>query len=569
MFHIIFWKTFVSLDQDWSSSFTCPCGPLKEITDTKGNGKRTICIQGLADRILRFQNVNIDYLNSYHNYTFLTIQIDAKIPMSCDVLIRLVDDKKNHHRRICPGICRPIPHVDISWEWLIHSQDKATAITCSLTFQMWHRSLPAGSNRTSTAYMTSLLSAVADRRILECNEQSSWSIDGSHNNIRAVDRRRVYGLAIWVGSVSRRQVSEHQQKVLQSEPFHGRQAVVGWSADDDLFPCRNGSTRCRTADKRGNFKQYMPLTQLGDERCEFGWACAQRRPLRALAHCLLLFDPDFLFLGDDDTYLNYALLQRKLGQFIRVNMTRDSFIIGNFLNPRPGQLSPRGFFLGGAGYLMGRAVLEKLVAKEVLSQPPPPTTPLSRTSKAERFSSQQFASHLSLLRDAKSAADIACPEGCIDMTQTSQSSQSSDGSTQGSASVSVPIGVRLVDLCTHLLAGEHTCHHSDHSLSRCLFYGLPSLPMGLPCAFEATAQQLRERVPFMCGHIWPCNISSHLTCHRYKPSAADSGRGRDSGDSNGNGSDDDISPVRTYLTASNASEWTGCLPPGDKKIWRH
>jgi hypothetical protein len=30
---------------------------------------------------------------------------------------------------------------------------------------------------------------------------------------------------------------------------------------------------------------------------------------------------------------------------------------------------------------------------------------------------------------------------------------------------------RLIDLCANLMAAENTCHHSDHSLGRCLVYG--------------------------------------------------------------------------------------------------
>jgi hypothetical protein len=39
-----------------------------------------------------------------------------------------------------------------------------------------------------------------------------------------------------------------------------------------------------------------------------GWGCAQRRPLRALAHATLLYDSDFVFLVDDDSYINIKLI---------------------------------------------------------------------------------------------------------------------------------------------------------------------------------------------------------------------------------------------------------------------
>ena len=36
--------------------------------------------------------------------------------------------------------------------------------------------------------------------------------------------------------------------------------------------------------------------------------CAQNRPLRALAHILLLYDPIYILIADDDTYINIQML---------------------------------------------------------------------------------------------------------------------------------------------------------------------------------------------------------------------------------------------------------------------
>jgi hypothetical protein len=71
-----------------------------------------------------------------------------------------------------------------------------------------------------------------------------------------------------------------------------------------------------------------------------GWGCAQRRPLRALAHATLLFDTDFVLLVDDDSYINIKLLLHE-GIFSGIIMSelRNSPLVlgqltggGNFIN---------------------------------------------------------------------------------------------------------------------------------------------------------------------------------------------------------------------------------------------
>eukprot|EP00607_Mallomonas_marina_P004474 CAMPEP_0182438590 /NCGR_PEP_ID=MMETSP1167-20130531/85879_1 /TAXON_ID=2988 /ORGANISM="Mallomonas Sp, Strain CCMP3275" /LENGTH=462 /DNA_ID=CAMNT_0024632023 /DNA_START=532 /DNA_END=1920 /DNA_ORIENTATION=- len=462
-------------------------------------------------------------------------------------MVNIVKELDTDNRKFCPEICTPVPTLDFPLDWLSVSQslqyftqhrNSTKAITCSLTVHMLARSVSQMyENHMDTSTDISrhsrylVLYHAVQRRLVECQEQSIWT-PKARKMVETVGRRPVHSLMIWVGSSSRKHVAYDQQAVLQDAPFHGDRAVVGWTVDDDMFPCRNGTTRCLSADRRGVFKRLMPLTQLGDTRCAVGWACAQRRPLRALSHALLLFDPDFVFIGDDDTYLNYDLLQRQLGHMIDNDMRTEPIVMGNYLCPKPNQLSAKGFFLGGAGYLIGQAALQRLVSHEVL---------MGRDQqygyKQRHLSYEDFVSALSLAREAKSDAEIACEDKCLLTTIADEKG-------------CVRIAVRLVDFCTHLLAGEHTCHHSDHSLSRCLFYGFRASPRGLPCIFQATEEERRREVPYMCGHIVPCNLSTHLTCHRWKPASST-----------------DITPVRTFLTSSNKTEWTGCLPAGDKQIW--
>ena len=56
------------------------------------------------------------------------------------------------------------------------------------------------------------------------------------------------------------------------------------------------------------------------------WSCGQRRPLRALAHTLSLYDPTFVVVGDDDTYINYPLLATKFMKFVVSDI--NDFVLG-------------------------------------------------------------------------------------------------------------------------------------------------------------------------------------------------------------------------------------------------
>eukprot|EP00607_Mallomonas_marina_P001398 CAMPEP_0182440570 /NCGR_PEP_ID=MMETSP1167-20130531/87150_1 /TAXON_ID=2988 /ORGANISM="Mallomonas Sp, Strain CCMP3275" /LENGTH=271 /DNA_ID=CAMNT_0024634567 /DNA_START=109 /DNA_END=924 /DNA_ORIENTATION=- len=248
-------------------------------------------------------------------------------------------------------------------------------MTCSLTFGMARLGVHKRQHmkigvKSITSYRMKLLSALLHRRLAECVEQSRWHAD-TERTVSQMGRRRVYGLVAWVGSVARRQVSRDQHTVLRQAPYHGSDAVVGWSVDEDMFPCRNGTTRCYDSDKNGNYLPAMPLTLLHHPGCEVGWACGQRRPLRALSHMTLLYDASFVFLADDDSFFNFPLFELKFGESVRGEMWRSPVILGNYLSPRPGQLSPKGFFLGGAGYVIGHAALERLQTKEMLDFPPP------------------------------------------------------------------------------------------------------------------------------------------------------------------------------------------------------
>merc|ERR1711991_117387 len=90
-----------------------------------------------------------------------------------------------------------------------------------------------------------------------------------------------------------------------------------------------------------------------------GWACAQRRPLRTLAHILLLFDPQFILMVDDDTYVNYDLLINRYRSDIFGIMQKIPIVLGEFQG-RPDHLTSKGIFAGGSGYFISKAAINRL-----------------------------------------------------------------------------------------------------------------------------------------------------------------------------------------------------------------
>eukprot|EP01041_Mallomonas_annulata_P011144 gene11144-23289_t len=416
----------VILGRNVSRIVSCPCGQINEQVNYQ---LKNVCLKNINPLAFPLHNTT-DFLWYYFTS-------DPFSEIKCDLVVNFINETPK--RVICPGVLFPQPTIEIPYERLHNAQDDSIAILCSLTFGMIRDSSQILNRNLSIMDMTvqertDFMVNISNRRFSESNEY--YHINST------ILRRQIYGLIIWVGSASRQHIMNDQQAILQDSLYHSTSSIIGWSIDETIFPCRINSTQCYNSDKNGNYMYSMPLTQLHDPRCNEGWACAQRRPLRALAHVLNLFHPHFIFLG-------------------------------NYLSPRPGQLSPRGFFLGGAGYLMGRGAIDRLVSYEVQEFPPPaPRGPRSP---------RQQASMLSLAREAKHAANIACPEGCI----LKKNDRDRDGNTMTRGHT--PIAVRLVDL--------------DHSLSRCLFYGFQSEAKGFPCDFQATKDDIRSRVPFMCGHI--------------------------------------------------------------------
>ena len=108
-----------------------------------------------------------------------------------------------------------------------------------------------------------------------------------------------------------------------------------------------------------------------------------------MAHALLLYDPEFMFVADDDTYVNLKLMIPGGILFNMINNEfRNSPLVMGQLNGG-NKITKQGFFFGGAGYLMGRAVIHRLLAHTL----PGPVGP-------DHLRDQKHVNHLGVMEEA-------------------------------------------------------------------------------------------------------------------------------------------------------------------------
>jgi hypothetical protein len=141
-------------------------------------------------------------------------------------------------------------------------------------------------------------------------------------------------------------------EVLRNQPDDDSRRILGWIASEHTYSCRVGSTLCEEITPSLNYYRDMPTTLLNVASA--GYSCAQRRALRAMSHVLLLFDPDFLLVVDDDSYVNVDLLNHgsKLSKYILETLSKDNVVLGQLTEGK--KITVKGFYYGGAGYLLGR-----------------------------------------------------------------------------------------------------------------------------------------------------------------------------------------------------------------------
>lgn len=494
----------------------CPCqSSSRNITENK-HIKNIIC----------FLDNDISYFFFLtHSNESLRIHYDIISSLSnnnshCTVIINLIrmqafSESQCKQKYICPEQCMPIPYTEIPVNWLTEDPNLNTnaLLTCSLKMS----DIIKGTNTSLThdgigsihiekyhSVVGYLLRQITKRRIEECFEREFWrhhdhNFHKSHlheNQIETVDhvlRRKVFGLIIWVGSTSRYSLLRQQIEVLRRQPsYDDDKYIAGWLASEDQYPCRLGTTLCYSADPYLYYFSNMPKTRMNVAPA--GWACAQRRPLRALSHVLLLYNPEFVLLVDDDTLVNIKMLYpgMPLVDFINNEMKMEPLLMGQLTGGK--KVTRHGFYYGGAGYLLGKMVLSRLSAFQIISPPTP--------EDAHRDKYQSEA--LGLLSQVVSLANSSCHSECIQFASTSTNIAKTT--------------VRLIEICSNLMAEEHTCYHSDHSLSRCLVHGVYATPLDIQCY----GVQLKPNLMVgMCMGIDECVLDSNvlLTCHRWMPSS--------------------------------------------------
>ena len=312
-------------DKVYGLNRTCPCSlPDKEFLSTNASRIYNLCLLNYkpTNRKIRLQifdgNINLIILKSFSQSTI------------CDMIIAF-KQMKQMFRRHCPGTCAPIPRIDIPIRWMHSVPSNATSITCSSDM-----SLLGGESIKS---FSELLRLIFYRRLQECYEHKEWidlqlpsMMNKNQINQLGHKRRKIFSLTIWIGSTINRKLLLLQSAVLNRQTINGHNAVIGWQATEEIYPCRNGTLRCLSEDKDTLYHQKMPNTFLGRLQIRSsGWACAQRRLLRAMAHTLLLFDPDIMIIGDDDTYINYPLIINTFKNAISSTMSTIPMIIGTMI----------------------------------------------------------------------------------------------------------------------------------------------------------------------------------------------------------------------------------------------
>ena len=431
----------------------------------------------------------------------------------------------------CPGICKPFPLVSVAEEWLQFPINESKPLTCSATVGTiipWHcHDFVAHANMPHTDKDNlALILGIARRRIEECRERNDWLL-GSLANILGANasypehtgskvlgtadmhytnlpsffeytetnfvKRKIRGLFIWVGSTNRRDITDRQILTLMNATYEGTDADVGWIATEDQHPCRIGTTVCEEVNQYLAYHTGMPVTRMNFAPA--AWSCGQRRPIRALAHTLTLFDPEFVFIGDDDTYINYPLLAEKFLTFVTRDI--DDLVIGQLTMGK--KVTFRGFFQGGAGYLFGRKSVIALTSFSIKAAPEK-----SRSNHRGGYLHEYQIQQLSIARDA---VDISNATKCADCAYYS------------GPAMETSIGVRLIDICNNLMASERTCYHSDHSMSRCLIHGSYSVPVHADCwgGFTPPNDSSHGLKIKMCMIVAVCDVKMHLTCHRWFP----------------------------------------------------
>ena len=156
-----------------------------------------------------------------------------------------------------------------------------------------------------------------------------------------------------------------------------------------------------------------------------------------------------------------------------------------------------GFYYGGAGYLFGRRIITELRGYRIRG----PFTPSDDMRDANQMA------QLSLFKQV--VVECKANRHCNSCITVDAKNDSKPNIIEAGS-----ISVRLIDICVNLMAQEHTCYHSDHSMSRCLLHGSHGYPVGINCGGSDIGMDL---VVGMCMDPGDSCGAAQLTCHRYYP----------------------------------------------------
>lgn len=516
---------YIDIDLDRGK---CPC-----VADSKAHrappsamiDEKAICFlrSSISERFLQ--------INKFHLQSLQYQSIESlSNTTSCYVMIDLLPSQSPQsicsHKYICPESCLPVPYTAIPVNWItdlsaVKNDMKHLAMTCSLSFEdIRNKSLDG------------IVLEISRRRVQECFEQEYWPesssrINSMNTSLVALDapdipRRRVFGLVVWISSTTRLDMARAQIEMLQSQWNVSQQDyIAGWLASEEQYPCRHGSGKCKQV--KSEFSHLLKENELNSE--SFGWDCAQRRPLRALAHVLLLYQAEFVYLMDDDTFLNLKFLHRDapLVYYIRNEMVRKPRAIVYTEKSYAGKITKHGIFYGGRGYLLGKNVLDRLQSRKIFGP----------REKEDGIRDRNQMKYLSILREAYSSSMSSCPKvwsldgtsrDCIRITQNfdNKGNTFTDYQSVGESAI------RLIDLCVNLMAKEHTCYHSDHALTRCLAHGAYVDPVAIDCEGSAIGHRGEQGyVELGSCYYKYCSMEHSLTCHRFVYNRPDlTGKGR-------------------------------------------
>ncbi|RYG63866.1 hypothetical protein EON64_15110 [archaeon] len=391
------------------------------------------------------------------------------------------------------------------------------------------------------------------RRTEECTEDTFWphtlplSLLGGEEGERGRSPyslllpRSVRGLILLVGTRWHYEVLQAQFGVLTNQPpiSPPSRFIAGWGATEETYPCEP-SNQCTPLLSGDHFRLFMPSTAIpqNQQGNSPGWACAQRRPLRALAHASRLYEATFVLLGDDDTFVSPAMLfSERFERYVDTHLRVENVVLGDMhLSNR--DVTRFGFMWGGSGYLFGERVL-KLLTGHILP---------GHASYSTYFSGAQRTQVSSVLFEAMALALRNCPL-CLSLqlspsyhtlhpapsTSPSSPSGSNPNATLGVKDFmskyndTVPLHVRgilnrgrVIDACLSLMSHPDSCYHSDHALTRCFAHATGTALVHMSSRLTTIGDEGLVFGMQFSGSS--CDPFVFLTCHRFYANVSNPGQ---------------------------------------------